>query len=70
MIDLANQLFFKEEKMQFTNLLKQFLRTMIIAKKKKILTKILLCLKKMKKDFNQVVNAGYATNYLLQEIIK
>ena len=32
MIDLVNQLFFIEEKMQPGNLLKQFLKNMIIAK--------------------------------------
>ena len=36
MIDLASQLFFTEEKMQSINLLKQFLKSMIIAKKKTI----------------------------------
>ena len=33
MTDLGNQLFFIEEKMQFINLLKQFLKNMIIVKK-------------------------------------
>ena len=32
MIDLANQLFFTEEKMQSINVLKKFLKNMIIAK--------------------------------------
>ena len=35
MINLVNQLFFTEEKMQSINLLKQFLKSMIIAKRKK-----------------------------------
>ena len=35
MIDLASQLFFTEEKMQSINLLKQFLNSVIIEKKKK-----------------------------------
>ena len=32
MIDLVSQFFFTEEKMQSVNLLKQFLKSMIIAK--------------------------------------
>ena len=51
MIDLANQLFFKEEKMQFTNLLKQFLRTIIIKKKKKDLNKNLVMSKEDEERF-------------------
>ena len=35
MIDLVNQWFFREEKMQSINLLKQFLKKMNITKKKK-----------------------------------
>ena len=52
-INLARKLFFTEEKMLLTDLLKQFLKSMIIVKtdKKSFLIRILLCLKK-KKDFN------------------
>ena len=50
------------------------LKEMKYCKKKKqskdILIKILLCLQKMKEDFNQVIIAGYVINCLLQEIIK
>ena len=44
MANLASQLFFTEEKLSFINLLKQFLKSMIIAKKviKKHFNKIFL----------------------------
>ena len=34
------------------------------------LIKIFSCLQKIKKDFSQVSNAGYATHYFLQKIMK
>ena len=53
-IDLAKKLFFTEEKMLLRDLLKQFLKSMVIIKKsdkKSILVRI-LCLQKKKKDFD------------------
>ena len=72
MINLVSQLFFTEEEIQSINSLKQFLKSMIIVKTWliNILTKILLCLQKMRKGFNQVISAGYVINYLMWEIIK
>ena len=45
---------------------------MIIAKKKlkKCFHKNLVMSEENKKDFNQVINVGYAINYLLQKKIK
>ena len=68
MINLASQLFFTEEKNQSISLFKQFLKSMIIAKKKKkqrILIKISSCLPKIKNDLIPVINAGYGINYLV-----
>ena len=66
-INLARKLFFTEEKMLLTDLLKQFLKSMIIVKtdKKSFLIRILLCLKKKK-----VIVTGYVINYLMLEMIK
>ena len=54
-------------KMKPMNLLKQLLKSIIIAGEwqKSILIKIYSCLKKMQKDISQVVSAGYAINYLM-----
>ena len=45
---------------------------MVIAKnqQKSILTEILRCLQKMKTDFNEALNAGYAINFLMCNIMK
>ena len=72
MIILVNQLFFTEVKMQSINLLKQFLKKIIIVKKitKKYFNKNLVMSVEDKKDFNQVIDVGYVINYLLMRIKK
>ena len=54
------------EKMKSITLSKQLLKN----KEKSILIKILSCMKIMKKDFDQVINAEYVINCLLQQIKK
>ena len=72
MISLVNQLFFTDVKMQSINLLKQFLKKIIIVKKitKKYFNKNLVMSVEDKKDFNQVIDVGYVINYLLMKIKK
>ena len=72
MISLVNQLFFTDVKMQSINLLKQFLKKIIIVKKitKKYFNKNLVMSVEDKKDFNQVIDVGYVINYLLMRIKK
>ena len=72
MISLVNQLFFTDVKMQSINILKQFLKKIIIVKKitKKYFNKNLVMSVEDKKDFNQVIDVGYVINYLLMKIKK
>ena len=72
MISLVNQLFFTDVKMQSINLLKQFLKKIIIVKKitKKYFNKNLVMSVEDKKDFDQVIDVGYVINYLLMKIKK
>ena len=63
MINLESQLFFTEEKMQFIDSLKQFLKSMIITKN--VLIKVLSCLEKINKDFSHAISPGYVINYLM-----
>ena len=74
MINLVFQLFFTAEKMGFVDSMKHFWKSMIIAKKvmKKYFDKNLVMSekKKMNRYFIQVRNAGYVTNYVIQETIE
>ena len=72
MIDLASQYFFTEEKNAVNRFIKTILEEYDYYKKvtKKDFNKNFVMSEKMKRNVSQVINAGYAINCLMYEIIK